>query len=174
VRPWLTLPNLISLARIPLAIAFLLSDGVAVRLALIAAAGLTDFLDGWLARRGRGSSLGAILDPITDKTFLVTALISLAVNGPLNLPELAVLLARDIAVALGFVVVLLRRAPVKLSARMPGKVVTVLQLAALFALVLLPTARLAVVAIVGIASAIAIYDYGRVAVRGLRSPAPPR
>lgn len=166
----LTLPNLVSSARVPLALAFLAFDGRAVRLALIAAAGLTDFADGWLARRGRGSSLGAVLDPITDKTFLVTALISLAVNGPLTLLELAVMLARDIAVAVGFTVVVLRRAPMRLSARMPGKVVTVLQLAALVALVLLPGWKLAVVAVVGAASAVAILDYGRLAVLALRQP----
>jgi phosphatidylglycerophosphate synthase len=157
----LTVPNLVSAARIPLALAFLAFDQWLVRLLLIAAAGLTDFADGWLARRGRGTSLGAVHDPVTDKIFLVTALISMAVNGPVNAAELLVLLARDLAVAVGFTIVVLRRAPMRLRARMPGKVVTVLQLAALAALVLLPDWKRAVVAVVGAASAVAILDYGR-------------
>lgn len=166
----LTIPNLISLARIPLAIAFLASDHRLTRLALIAAAALTDFLDGWLARRGRRTSFGAVLDPVTDKTFLVTAIMSLAVNGPISVLEMLVLLSRDIAVAIGLAIVLWRRAPMKLSARMPGKVATVAQLAGLLALVITPAARIPVVLLVGLASAVAIWDYGRTAVRALRAP----
>jgi CDP-diacylglycerol--glycerol-3-phosphate 3-phosphatidyltransferase/cardiolipin synthase len=168
-RGLLHLPNLVSLLRIPLAIGFLLLRDPAVRIAIIAAAAASDFMDGWLARRRGRSRLGAILDPVTDKTFLVSALISLAVNGPLRLLELLVLLARDIAVAIGFAVVLLRRAPMKLSARMPGKVVTVLQLLALVLLTLWPGLRVPVVVAVGLASAVAIADYGADAVRALRA-----
>lgn len=168
----LTLPNLVSLSRLPLAAAFLLTDQRLTRLALIAAAGATDFLDGWLARRGRGTRLGAILDPVTDKTFWIVAMIALAVQGPLDLVELLVMLSRDIAVAIGVVIILLRRAPMEYRARMPGKVATVVQLAGLVALVVFPAFKLPVIIIVGIVSAIAIWDYGRVGVRALRaSPA---
>jgi len=169
----LTLPNAISTARIPLALAFLLFEQRGVRLAVIAVAGITDFFDGWLARRGRGSSFGAVLDPITDKTFLVTALMSLTVKGPLSLLQLLALLARDIAVGFGFAVVLLRHAPMRFSARMPGKVVTVLQLGALFGLVIIPAWKVPIVAVVGVASAVAILDYGRLAVLALRAPPAP-
>ena len=167
----ITLPNLISLARIPLAIAFLLEDARDVRLALIAAAALTDFLDGWLARRGRRSSLGAVLDPVTDKVFVVTAIMSLAVNGPLSIAEMLIMLARDIAVGIGLAVVLIERAPMTLSARLPGKVATVLQLAGLVALVLTPASRRPVILVVAAANAWAIWDYGLAAVRALRQPA---
>ena len=55
-----TLPNLISLSRLGLAAAFVLLKGTNARLALIAAAGATDFLDGYLARRrGTTSKWGA-------------------------------------------------------------------------------------------------------------------
>lgn len=167
------LPNLISLLRIPLAMGFLLLRDPLMRIGIIAAAAASDFLDGWLARRRGRSRLGAILDPVTDKTFLVSALVSLAVNGPLRIAELLVLLARDIAVAFGFAVVIVRRAPMKLSARMPGKVVTVLQLLALVLLTLWPGLRVPVVIGVGIASAVAIGDYGVGAVRALRARATP-
>lgn len=166
----LAVPNLLSLVRLPLAAAFLLSAERDVRLALIAAAAATDFLDGYLARRGRGTRVGAVLDPITDKTFVVTAIVSLALNGPLNLPELLVMLSRDIAVGIGLAIVLARRAPMRLAARMPGKVATVVQLAGLLALVIAPAWKLPVVLAVGAASAVAIWDYGREAVRALRAP----
>lgn len=166
----LTLPNIISIARIPLAVGFLLFEQRLARLFIIAAAALTDFLDGYLARRGRRSRVGAVLDPVTDKTFVVTAIVSLAVNGPLNALELLVMLSRDIAVAIGLAIVLIRRAPMKLSARMPGKVATVVQLAALVALVLTPAARVPTILVVAMVSAVAIWDYGREAVRALRLP----
>lgn len=166
------LPNLVSLARLPLALAFLLTDQRMVRLGLIAAAGATDFLDGWLARRGRGTRLGAILDPVTDKTFWIVAIISLAVQGPLGWGELLIMLSRDIAVAIGVAIILMRRAPMQFRARMPGKVATVVQLAALVALVAFPALKLPVILIVGVVSAVAIWDYGREGVRALRaSPA---
>lgn len=167
----LALPNLISAARVPLAVAFLLLPQRDARLLLIAAAAATDFLDGWLARRGRVTRFGAVLDPITDKTFLVTAVLSLAITGPLSALDVAILLSRDIAVGIGIIIVLLRRAPMKYSARMPGKVLTVLQLAALVTLVIQPGLRVPVVAVVGIASVAAIWDYGREAVLALRAPA---
>ena len=169
MRALFALPNLLSLARLPLALAFLLTDQRAVRLALIAAAGATDFLDGWLARRGRGSRLGAILDPVTDKTFWIVAMISLAVQGPLSTGELLVMLSRDIAVAIGVAIILLRGATMEFRARMPGKVATVVQLAGLVALVAFPALKRPVIILVGAVSAIAILDYARVGVRALRA-----
>ena len=50
-RALLTLPNSISLSRVVLALAFVLVSEPWDRIALIAVAGFTDFIDGWLARR---------------------------------------------------------------------------------------------------------------------------
>ena len=46
-----TLPNAVSLSRVVLAAAFPLTTSAAARVALVAVASLSDFLDGWLARR---------------------------------------------------------------------------------------------------------------------------
>src|ERR1035437_8891418 len=63
-----TLPNLISLSRLGLAAAFVVLKGTNARLLVIAAAGATDFLDGYLARRGGSASKwGALIDPIADR-----------------------------------------------------------------------------------------------------------
>ena len=60
-----TLPNLISSSRVALAIGFVASEAVPTRLALIGIASLTDFLDGWVARRTKvASRFGALLDPV--------------------------------------------------------------------------------------------------------------
>jgi len=77
-----TVPNILTVARIAaapcVALAFVvfarpMADWIA--LGLFAVAGLTDFLDGWLARRlGQTSAIGAMLDPIADKAMVAIAL----------------------------------------------------------------------------------------------------
>src|SRR5262245_10326375 len=74
-----TIPNAISLSRVGLAAAFVLwsEDRVAAG-GILFAAGLSDGLDGWAARRlGGESAAGALLDPICDRVFAVTVLATL-------------------------------------------------------------------------------------------------
>jgi cardiolipin synthase (CMP-forming) len=141
-----------------------------VRVVVLLAAGLSDFLDGWWARhRGPRTRAGAMLDPITDKAFVITALVAFAVDGTLSLAGLAVLLARDACVAFGFLLLLALRAPARFEARFPGKLVTNLQLAAVLVLLLVPSLTLPLVVLTGAASVWAIADYGRIGVRALRA-----
>ena len=78
----LTIPNLLSLLRllgVPLFLWLVLgpeADGWA--LALLAAAGITDFLDGWLARRlDQQSVVGQILDPVADRLYILAVVVGL-------------------------------------------------------------------------------------------------
>ena len=57
------------------------------RSVLFVAAGLSDALDGWLARRYGGNAIGALMDPVADKALLVTMYITLAAVG--ELPNVA-------------------------------------------------------------------------------------
>ncbi len=159
--PVFTIPNLLSLARVPLAAAFLATDAVPARVALIGAASLTDVLDGWLARRQQATRLGALLDPIADKTFVLVAISAFLISGELSSTDYFIILARDFATALGFLVAFLLPGldPGNFKARMSGKVVTVLQLATVLALVLQSPQLRALVCMVGAASAWAIIDY---------------
>lgn len=165
------IPNLLSLARLPLAVVFLLVPDTIVRIAVIAGAGITDYLDGWWARtRGPRTPAGAILDPITDKAFIVTALVAFAVDGTISLAGLLVFLSRDICVGIGLLLVLLLRSPMRLEARYPGKVLTTLQFIAIIVLTLLPGLAVPVVIITAVVSVWAIADYGAAAVTALRAP----
>lgn len=157
----LTVPNLLSLTRLPLAAAFLLVDGRTARVALVGIASLTDFLDGWLARRGQTSQLGALLDPIADKTFVFIAIAAFLIEGVVSVGEFLIVISRDLATAVGFIVAWLLPGldPRAFRARWPGKVVTVLQLAALFVLLLRPTVFPVLVPLIAVASAAAIADY---------------
>lgn len=157
----LTVPNLLSLTRLPLAAAFLLVDGRTARVAVVGLASLTDFLDGWLARRGQTSQLGALLDPIADKTFVLVAISAFLIERVVTAGEFFVVISRDVATAIGFIVAYLLSGldPRAFRARWPGKVVTVLQLAALFALVLRPSIFPVLIPFIAVASAAAIADY---------------
>ena len=157
----LTVPNLLSFARIPLAAAFVAVHGTGARLALIITASITDLLDGWLARMGTTTRFGALLDPIADKTFILFALSSFLFEGALSTRDYFIILSRDLATAVGFLVAywLPGLDPVNFKARWPGKIVMMLQLAALFVLLLWPAYLALLIWPVAAASAYAIIDY---------------
>jgi CDP-diacylglycerol--glycerol-3-phosphate 3-phosphatidyltransferase len=158
----LTVPNIISLARLPLAVLFIVADTTAARLTILGMASASDFIDGWLARRfGRTTRSGALLDPIADKTFVLAALTAFVRTGDLTTGAYFVILARDFATAIGFLVAwrLPGLDPANFKARMPGKIVTVLQLGAILALTVSPQSMRWLVPVIGVVSAVAIIDY---------------
>lgn len=92
--------NVLSALRAPLALAFL-SDNPMVRCIAIILAMLTDTLDGYFARRFRNTSqLGAVLDPLMDKFFVVFAFTVFILEGQLTFAQTAAMLCRDLAVVL--------------------------------------------------------------------------
>lgn len=102
---WRQLPNLITLARfllaIPVAVA-LLKGAYEYALLLFAIAGLSDALDGFLARRfGWFTRLGSLMDPLADKVLLVTTFSVLTIEGYLPVGFLLVVLGRDFVIVLG-------------------------------------------------------------------------
>ena len=81
----LTVPNLLTVFRmvlIPVFVTMLFYQRFTLALAVFVCAGLTDGLDGLLARRfDQRSQLGTVLDPIADKLMMVTAFIVLSMRG---------------------------------------------------------------------------------------------
>lgn len=162
-RLW-TLPNIVSMSRFGLAVAFIVVSDVTWRLALVGVASTTDYLDGWLARRrGAASRWGALIDPVSDRAFAVTSIGTLACEGVVNPLETFVFLSRDLATALGFLAARRIRAlrGVTFVARFPGKVVTVLQFLVLVVAIAAPRRVSALVAVLAVASLVAIVDYTR-------------
>ena len=103
-----TVPNLLTALRIVLipAIAglFYLPDGRGDTVAgvLFAIAGITDTLDGYVARRmGQVSHLGTFLDPVADKLIVATALVLIVSRNPVWYVTLtaAVIIGREIAIS---------------------------------------------------------------------------
>jgi cardiolipin synthase len=105
-----TVPNLLSLARLGLVAGFSVlalqwrADVAAA--VLLGAAGATDFLDGYVARRfGQVTTLGKVLDPTVDRLVLATAIAVIVAIGAVPAWLAAIVLAREAIVA-GFALVL--------------------------------------------------------------------
>jgi phosphatidylglycerophosphate synthase len=145
-----------------LALAFVLVSEPWDRIALIAVAGFTDFIDGWLARHEKTeSTAGALLDPLADRVFVFVAISTYLVEGLLTTGQYFVFLTRDLATAVGFIVakIIPTLRPAVFRARMLGKIVTVVQLITLVVMIVMPELTRALILTIGIVSAASIVDY---------------
>lgn len=168
----MTWANLISLLRLPLGAAFLATPRTDARIAILIAAAASDYMDGWVARRfGQHSRAGEMLDPITDKLFILCTLIAFVREDAVGLLELALLLIRDVYTFLGFLAARAGALPIHFRARFSGKVVTTLQLVAILTFTAYPRGARAIVIITAAAGVWAIFDYTRYGLRSLRAGA---
>jgi phosphatidylglycerophosphate synthase len=157
-----TIPNTVSLSRVVLALAFVLVSDPWDRIALIAVAGFTDFIDGWLARHEKSeSTAGALLDPLADRIFVFVAISTYLVEGLLTTGQYFVFLTRDLATAAGFIVakIIPTLRPAVFRARMLGKIVTVIQMITLVTIIVLPEMTRFLILAIGIVSLASIVDY---------------
>ena len=128
----LTLPNVITFARlcaVPLAFWLVLERQFATAFFLFVAAGLSDAVDGWLARRNGGTIVGALLDPVADKALLTGLYVTLFVTG--HLPGWLVLLVvlRDASIVLGYIALRASVGPHRLGPLFISKINTLIQIA---------------------------------------------
>ena len=107
--PLAQLPNALTVVRlvlIPVFVALVLradGEGSWTAAAIFAWAGASDQLDGFLARRWRvESDFGKFADPLADRLMIDTGIVLLWLDGRLTWPALAVILARDGALLLGY------------------------------------------------------------------------
>ncbi len=130
----MNVPNLLSIFRLVVTVFFILAvNNGQFRLALylFIIQGVSDLLDGFLARvMGKKTALGAFLDPVADKTMLVSAYIVLCIHNLLPLWITAIVLIRDLVLAMGFLA--LRKVGIRfrLSPSILGKATTGFQILA--------------------------------------------
>lgn len=141
LRAGLNLPNALTLSRIlivPLLVAVLLTQIEGrefIGLGLFLVASLTDFLDGFLARRRKEvTALGKLLDPAADKILTSAAFISLVGLGLAPAWMVVVVIAREFAVS--SLRSLAAAQDVVLAASFAGKVKTVTQIVAISLLII--------------------------------------
>jgi cardiolipin synthase (CMP-forming) len=126
------LPNLICLARIALIwpiVSALRGADYGAAVVLFALAGLSDGLDGYLAKRFNWTSeLGKVLDPLADKLLLVIVFVSGAWLGLVPRWLTATVVARDVLIALGALVFRLGFGPLEGRPTLLSKLNTLMQL----------------------------------------------
>jgi len=131
-RVHLLVPNLITLGRmlaVPVIVWLIISDRIGIAFALFVAAGLSDALDGYLAKQFDARSvLGGYLDPFADKALLVSVFISLGYRGELDQWLVILVVSRDAFIIFGVILWRLLSHPVKIAPLMISKVNTVAQI----------------------------------------------
>lgn len=99
-----TLPNLLTVSRLiaaPFVGYCILHDQHAWALGLFAYAGITDLLDGWIARRWNLKTVvGTVIDPMADKTLMTILTVTLAMKGALPVWLAAIILGRDVGLGI--------------------------------------------------------------------------
>ncbi len=119
-RKWFAfLPNMISLARlvlVPVSVEMIASRRWPEALAVFLVAGISDALDGWIARRfDLRSELGAYLDAIADKALLICDFVTLAIVGQLPMALALLVVSRDVMIVGAVILSWLLDRPLKIK-----------------------------------------------------------
>lgn len=128
----MSIPNLITLARIlsvPVVVWAIAGGRMQLAFGVFVAAGISDAVDGFLAKRfDMASELGAYLDPLADKALLVSIYVTLGIND--DIPHWLVILvvSRDIMIVSAVMLSWLMGRPVKVRPLLVSKLNTLAQI----------------------------------------------
>ncbi len=135
----MNIPNLITLGRIllvPVVVWAIASGAMWIAFVLFLAAGVSDAIDGFLAKRfNMATELGAYLDPLADKALIVSIYLTLGINGLIPRWLVILVVSRDILIVGGIMLSWLVGNPLKIKPLLVSKLNTVAQI--LFACVVL-------------------------------------
>jgi cardiolipin synthase len=178
----LSIPNLITLARIllvPVMVWAIAVDEFRLAFVLFLAAGLSDAIDGYLAKRfGMTTELGAYLDPLADKAMIVSIYVAMGIVGALPQWLVILVVSRDIMIVSAVILSWLVNKPVRLKPLPVSRLNTVIQI--LLALVVMAArgfqfdadaAIFVLMVVVAALTLISVALYLRQWVRHMNSPA---
>jgi cardiolipin synthase len=127
------IPNIITLGRIllvPVIIWAITSGQMTIAFALFVAAGVSDAIDGFLAKRfGMTTEMGALLDPLADKALLVSIYVALGIEAAIPRWLVILVVSRDVMIVGAVIVSWLLGRPVEMKPLMVSKLNTVAQVA---------------------------------------------
>ena len=127
----MSIPNIITLGRIllvPVIVWAIASNQMAIAFAIFIVAGVSDAVDGFLAKRfNMASELGALLDPLADKALLVSIYIALGTWGAVPRWIVILVVSRDIMIVAAVIVSWLVGKPIPMKPLMVSKLNTVAQ-----------------------------------------------
>ena len=128
----MSIPNLITLGRIllvPIVVWAITLGEMRIAFALFLAAGISDAVDGFLAKRFHmKSELGAYLDPLADKALIVSIYVSLGIVGMLPIFLVILVVSRDIMIIGAFLLAWLVGRPMPVRPLLVSKANTVAQI----------------------------------------------
>ncbi|MEO6945912.1 MAG: CDP-alcohol phosphatidyltransferase family protein [Nitrobacter sp.] len=129
----MSIPNIITLGRIllvPIIVWAIASNQMEIAFAIFVIAGVSDAVDGFIAKRfNMASELGALLDPLADKALLVSIFISLGIWGAVPLWLVILVVSRDIMIVGAVIVSWLFDKPIPMKPLMVSKLNTFAQVA---------------------------------------------
>ncbi len=128
----LSIPNLITLGRIllvPVVVWSIISGEMLASFSLFLVAGISDAVDGFLAKRFHmASELGAYLDPLADKALLMSIYVALGISRALPISLVILVVSRDIMIISGFMLSWLVNKPMPVRPHPVSKLNTVMQI----------------------------------------------
>lgn len=128
-----SIPNIITLGRIllvPIIIWAIASNQMEIAFAIFVIAGVSDAVDGFLAKRfNMSSELGALLDPLADKALLVSIYVALGIWGAVPRWLVILVVSRDIMIVGAVIVSWVLGRPIPMKPLMVSKLNTVAQVA---------------------------------------------
>jgi cardiolipin synthase len=128
----LSIPNLITLARIlsvPIIVWAITSGEMMIAFMLFVIAGISDAVDGYLAKRfNMASEMGAYLDPLADKALIVSIYVSLGIAGAIPRWLVIFVVARDIMIIGAVILTWLIGRPMAVKPLLVSKLNTVAQI----------------------------------------------
>ena len=128
----LSLPNLISIVRlilVPLIVSLMLGKDYELAFALFVIAGVSDAVDGYIAKRfDMRTVLGAYLDPIADKALLVGVYVTLGVQGEMAQLLVTLVVSRDLLIVGAVILSYIVGHPLKIAPLMLSKLNTLTQI----------------------------------------------
>lgn len=128
----MSIPNLITLGRIlmvPVVVWAIIYGELWLAFVLFLAAGVSDAVDGYLAKRfNMASELGAYLDPLADKTLIVSIYVTLGIAGKIPLWLVILVVSRDIMIIGAIMLSWLLGSPLKVKPLLVSKLNTVAQI----------------------------------------------
>ena len=127
-----SIPNIITLGRIllvPIVVWAIASSQMEVAFTAFVIAGVSDAIDGFLAKRFQmKSELGAYLDPLADKALIVSIYVALGIARALPISLVILVVSRDIMIISGFMLALLVAKPMPVRPHPVSKLNTVMQI----------------------------------------------
>ena len=139
----INVPNILTLGRLlltPLFVIFLLRDQMIPALAVFTLAGVSDGLDGIIARWfDQQTVLGAYLDPVADKVLLICAFVCLAILGIVPEWLAVIVLSRDVLIVIGIAIFTLTEKRYRIRPSLVSKCTTAVQILFVIVSLLVPS-----------------------------------